>query len=426
MKCPNCSKEIADNAVFCGFCGTSLADRVHIPEVCICPQCQTENKPGSKFCVRCGTRLDVAIPEEASNTKDAAIPVYDTKPEVAEQPVSPVYQETAMKPESPVYQETAMKPGSPVYQGAISPGATVNPVGMINPEVNTAKSGKVKKAKKSTNPQEAVAGKQKKKKGKIIAFFIFLLLFIGLGGTAGFIVAKQGINLEELLLGKSEIAWLQYNPQQGDDTNTPEVNDEDSVDSEEKLSEEDSDKKSEADNTQTTDTDGTVSGDSDSSMNEETLPGDGAGTDATGLPTQTPGQSDSSGSTGEDSDASQQTGETAINLVGSWNAQEFYDGVLDDTYTFNFNLDNFEISSGGTVETSYKYRFNADTMVMTMTDAEGNEAFNYYLQVTDENTFRMYRLFNIEEDEARTQDYRFTPDGKAYKPNDYFDLTRTN
>ncbi len=47
--CPNCSKDIAQDSLFCGQCGTSLGQP--------CPSCSETVKHGDRFCASCGRGL---------------------------------------------------------------------------------------------------------------------------------------------------------------------------------------------------------------------------------------------------------------------------------------------------------------------------------------------------------------------------------
>jgi len=53
--CRSCGDENPDGAVFCGACGTSLA------EVMDCPECGAQNPAGKKFCNACGSPLTGAV-----------------------------------------------------------------------------------------------------------------------------------------------------------------------------------------------------------------------------------------------------------------------------------------------------------------------------------------------------------------------------
>ena len=65
MKCPECSKEINDNAKFCKYCGKKIEDNntiSEIPEETIveeplfitCPNCGKEMQANKAFCTNCG------------------------------------------------------------------------------------------------------------------------------------------------------------------------------------------------------------------------------------------------------------------------------------------------------------------------------------------------------------------------------------
>lgn len=52
MICPNCHKEVSDDALFCKYCGTPLHNTKKI-----CPYCHVENDPDAIFCKQCGRPL---------------------------------------------------------------------------------------------------------------------------------------------------------------------------------------------------------------------------------------------------------------------------------------------------------------------------------------------------------------------------------
>jgi len=128
MKCPNCSKEIPDDKLFCGYCGTRLnppeeesemdvkteqidqpaqtedtpvnasspgidmdavtrIDRADTPTEVMdevipsaptaenpCPQCGSQNPADARFCIKCGAVLDQAAEEKKKPPTEAAAP----------------------------------------------------------------------------------------------------------------------------------------------------------------------------------------------------------------------------------------------------------------------------------------------------------------------------------------------------------------
>ena len=60
MDCPNCSREIVQQAKFCNYCGERVA--------VACPSCKTLNPPDSLFCSDCGWNLAEghAVPDETT------------------------------------------------------------------------------------------------------------------------------------------------------------------------------------------------------------------------------------------------------------------------------------------------------------------------------------------------------------------------
>lgn len=65
MKCPNCNKEITDNAKFCRHCGTKIETQ---PEQVKCPKCGALNRQGATFCDSCGAKMS-----EDETPKDSSI-----------------------------------------------------------------------------------------------------------------------------------------------------------------------------------------------------------------------------------------------------------------------------------------------------------------------------------------------------------------
>ena len=53
MECPNCSKEVPENAKVCGYCGTKM----EIKQKHTCPDCGKEVPAKAKVCGYCGTKL---------------------------------------------------------------------------------------------------------------------------------------------------------------------------------------------------------------------------------------------------------------------------------------------------------------------------------------------------------------------------------
>lgn len=75
MKCPECSKEINDNAKFCKYCGKKIEDNntiSEIPEETIveeplfitCPNCGKEMQANKAFCTNCGNPLTETTAKE--------------------------------------------------------------------------------------------------------------------------------------------------------------------------------------------------------------------------------------------------------------------------------------------------------------------------------------------------------------------------
>ena len=66
MKCPNCNKEITDNAKFCRNCGTNIETQ---PEQAKCPKCGALNRQGATFCDSCGAKMsEYETPKDSSIT----------------------------------------------------------------------------------------------------------------------------------------------------------------------------------------------------------------------------------------------------------------------------------------------------------------------------------------------------------------------
>lgn len=69
-KCPNCGKELKDEAKFCGGCGYKfqVSNPENKEEKLTCPNCGNVLKPGAKFCGKCGTKMENINSEKASPT----------------------------------------------------------------------------------------------------------------------------------------------------------------------------------------------------------------------------------------------------------------------------------------------------------------------------------------------------------------------
>ncbi|GEM_PF-6383722 len=74
LSCPSCAREVADGAVFCGYCGAAMggpapgagetaADTQPAPSYWICPRCSVENTADAHFCYSCGA----STPEPAAS-----------------------------------------------------------------------------------------------------------------------------------------------------------------------------------------------------------------------------------------------------------------------------------------------------------------------------------------------------------------------
>ncbi|MCQ2613070.1 MAG: zinc-ribbon domain-containing protein, partial [Treponemataceae bacterium] len=74
--CPNCGKNLKDEAKFCGGCGYkfSVASTAIKPESAgnVCPKCGNSLKPGAKFCGKCGTKMDAASTDSANTASSEA------------------------------------------------------------------------------------------------------------------------------------------------------------------------------------------------------------------------------------------------------------------------------------------------------------------------------------------------------------------
>ena len=58
MRCPQCARENAEGAKFCGECGARLQ--------AACPACGVANPPANRFCQQCGAALSAAPSRYAS------------------------------------------------------------------------------------------------------------------------------------------------------------------------------------------------------------------------------------------------------------------------------------------------------------------------------------------------------------------------
>ena len=74
MKCVKCSKEISENAKFCGACG---APQPVSSEEKHCPNCNFLVAPNAKFCGKCGTQL-ITLTEQPQ-VKQSSVEQQDFK-----------------------------------------------------------------------------------------------------------------------------------------------------------------------------------------------------------------------------------------------------------------------------------------------------------------------------------------------------------
>jgi hypothetical protein len=89
--CPNCGKELPDDARFCGDCGTLVEVQEKLPDCCA--NCFAELPEGVKFCLQCGkpaviAKYTVAHPERDKALRDElekTSPVYLRNQERKEQ-----------------------------------------------------------------------------------------------------------------------------------------------------------------------------------------------------------------------------------------------------------------------------------------------------------------------------------------------------
>lgn len=65
--CPNCGKEMDNEARFCSACGTKLiveeqtVETIEKPMISVCKNCGNQLKPGAHFCGKCGTAVTEAF-----------------------------------------------------------------------------------------------------------------------------------------------------------------------------------------------------------------------------------------------------------------------------------------------------------------------------------------------------------------------------
>ena len=81
--CPNCKKELKDEAKFCGGCGYKFPLGAASADVTNCPSCGNPLKPGAKFCGKCGVSLDIKQVSKDANvdiTKQASFIQWNVLP----------------------------------------------------------------------------------------------------------------------------------------------------------------------------------------------------------------------------------------------------------------------------------------------------------------------------------------------------------
>ncbi len=62
MFCDKCGKNVADNAIFCGYCGNEILRKpLNVKENLVCPKCNIEFTYKHVFCDKCGAKL--AVPQ---------------------------------------------------------------------------------------------------------------------------------------------------------------------------------------------------------------------------------------------------------------------------------------------------------------------------------------------------------------------------
>lgn len=79
MNCPNCKKEVLDNARFCPFCGSPTALR--------CVSCGAQLEPDQAFCAECGARVE--RPGSAPANVGTSQPAYVSPSTPISQPQAP-------------------------------------------------------------------------------------------------------------------------------------------------------------------------------------------------------------------------------------------------------------------------------------------------------------------------------------------------
>lgn len=73
--CPNCGKELKDEAKFCGGCGYKFPVATEAVSGSVCPSCGNPLKPGAKFCGKCGTKIEdgsKTVPNDVEINKQAS------------------------------------------------------------------------------------------------------------------------------------------------------------------------------------------------------------------------------------------------------------------------------------------------------------------------------------------------------------------
>ena len=84
--CKNCGKELADNAKFCGGCGSKIEAEPVQSNGRLCPACGAALTPGVNFCASCGLPIEPIVIENEPTEMEELVPPVITDDTFAVRP----------------------------------------------------------------------------------------------------------------------------------------------------------------------------------------------------------------------------------------------------------------------------------------------------------------------------------------------------